>query len=74
MTKIKLRSEIIEVEPSMHRPERGMLKTLCFMEARYDNPGISNNNASRLAGLAADLILRDYDMQISDDNNLIAGE
>lgn len=65
MTTIIYRPDSIEVLPSLERPNRGMLETLSFMEAKQDNPGISNKNARRLSGLAADLILRDYDNQIS---------
>lgn len=69
MTKIIYGIESIEVSPSLNRPERGMLKTLTFMDARRDNPGISYENARRLSGLAADLILRDYDALTDSSNN-----
>jgi hypothetical protein len=71
MTKIIYGSDSIEVEPSCDRPNRGILETLSFIEARQDNPGISNKNARRIAGLAADLILRDL---ANNDNNFIIGE
>ena len=70
MTKI-IYGDTIEVEPSLDRPVRGMLLTVCYIDAVRDNTGIMSEDASRLAGLAADLILRDYDLQTNVDINLI---
>jgi hypothetical protein len=68
MTKI-IYGDTIEVEPSLDRPTRAMLQTLSYADALRDNPGIRRENAERLAGMAADLILRDYDIQTDADNN-----
>jgi hypothetical protein len=78
MTKI-IYGDTIEVEPTQDRPNREMLQTLSYADALRDNPGIKRRSAERLAGLAADLILRDYDLlqidtgstQTDTDNNLI---
>ncbi len=69
MTKIIFGLEKIEVVPSEERPSREILQMLSYADALRDNPGIRRQNAERLAGLAADLILRDYDIQSDIDNN-----
>jgi len=49
------------IVPIVQRPVRWVSGMIAAIEIEQDNPGITTWNLSRLAGLEADLKLRDFD-------------
>jgi len=56
--------EIGRAQPESTRPTRWVQEVLQAIDIEHVNPGIDEHHLLRLAGLAADLVIQDYDKAV----------